>query len=221
MYMRIENMDISIPVGNKAVVYFSSPCLVTSETTITIPRNYVGLIYIGGKPKSKISECSKERIVKKFGGAIKKEQIQVAFYSEKSNVEIKWGIGGIQVNNERLQDAYSVGLNGILNCSIKDAVALMNYFAKSTSITVEDIWGKVLPVITTNCVPVLSEYFSNKGVSIFEINSELANIRTKIMELISDEKVFKDMGLVVEDVTLNSIYVPEEEITRIKERING
>ena len=42
-----------------------------------------------------------------------------------------------------------------------------------------------------------------------------------MVELIKGEKIFTDMGLEVEDVTLNSIYVPEEDINRIKERING
>ncbi len=219
--MKIEDMNITVPAGNNALVYFSKHCIVTRDATITVPRNYVGLIYVGGKPKSKMSECANENLVKKFGGELKKEDLQVAFYSEKANFEIKWGIGGIQVNNDRLQDAYSVGVNGIVTCSIKDPVGLINYFQKDTSITVHDVWAKILPIITNNGVPLLSEYFSGKSVSIFEINSELANIRAKMVELIKGEKIFTDMGLEVEDVTLNSIYVPEEDINRIKERING
>ena len=219
--MKIEDMNITVPAGNNALVYFSKHCIVTRDATITVPRNYVGLIYVGGKPKSKMSECANENLVKKFGGELRKEDLQVAFYSEKANFEIRWGIGGIQVNNDRLQDAYSVGVNGIVTCSIKDPVGLINYFQKDTSITVQDVWAKILPIITNNGVPLLSEYFSGKSVSIFEINSELANIRAKMVELIKGEKIFADMGLEVEDVTLNSIYVPEEDINRIKERING
>lgn len=219
--MRNEITNITVPAGNNSLICFSKHCTVGKENTITVPRNYIGLLYVGGRPKSKITECSNENLVKKFGNELKKEEIQIAFYSEKTNFDIKWGIGGIQVNNERLTDAYSVGVNGIVTCSIKDPVALINYFSKDTDITVKDVWEKVLPVITNNGVPVLSEYFSSKSISIFEINSELANIRTKMMELIKNERLFNDMGLQVEDVTLNSIYVPEEEITRIKERING
>lgn len=219
--MRNNDLDITVPAGNESLICFSRHVTVEKNNTITVPRNYVGLLYIGGKPKSKITECSGENLVKKFGGGLKKEDIQIAFYSEKQMFAIKWGIGGIQVNNDRLTDAYSVGVNGIVTCSIKDPVGLINYFSKDTNITVEDVWKKVLPIITNNGVPVLSEYFSEKSVSIFEINSELANIRAKMMELIKNERIFNDMGLQVEDVTLNSIYVPEEEINRIKERING
>ena len=219
--MKIENANITVPSANKVLVFFSNHCQVTKEATVTVPRNYTGLMYIGGKPKTKISECTNENLIKKFGGELKNKDVQIAFYSENTNFDIKWGIGGIQVKNDKLQDAYSVGINGIVTCSIKDPVTLINYFAKDTSITVEDIWGKVLPVITSNGVPVLSEYFSNKLVSIFEINAELANIRTKMTELINSEKIFNEMGLSIKNITLNSIYVPEEEIARIKERING
>lgn len=219
--MRNENFNVTVPAGNEALVCFSRHITVEKDNTLTVPRNYIGLLYVGGKPKAKITECSDESFVKKFGKELKKEDVQIAFYSDKQNFGIKWGIGGIQVNNDRLTDAYSVGVNGIVTCSIKDPIRLIQYFSKDTSITVDDVWKKVLPIITNNGIPVLSEYFSAKSVSIFEINSELANIRAKMNELIKNEKIFADMGLQVEDVTLNSIYVPEEDIKRIKERING
>ena len=219
--MRKEDTNLTVPAGNQSLICFTRHCTVSKDNTITVPRNYVGLLYVDGKPKSKITECSNENLVKKFGSGLKKEDIQIAFYSEKQIFPVRWGIGGIQVNNDRITDAYSVGVNGIVTCSIKDPVSLINYFSKDTDITTDDIWKKVLPIIVNNGVPVLSDYFASKQVSIFEINAELANIRAKMVELIQGEKIFNDMGLKVEDVTLNSIYVPEEDITRIKERING
>lgn len=216
-----KDFDLTVPAGNEALVYFTKHVVASKDVTVTVPRNYVGLLYVNGKPKSKIDECANESLVKKFGSEIKKEDIQISFYSDKQTYAIKWGIGGIQVNNDRLVDAYSVGVNGIVTVSIKEPVKLINYFAKYSTIEVDDVWKKVLPIIVNDGVPVLSEYFSTKSVSIFEINAELANIRAKMVEIIKGEKIFSDMGLEIQDVTLNSIYVPEEDLNRIKERING
>lgn len=216
-----EDKNLTVPAGNQSLICFSKHVVADKDVTITVPRNYIGFLILGGKPNSKIKECANENLIKMYGRELKKEDVQVAFYSEKQKFPIRWGIGGIQVNNDRITDAYSVGVNGIVTCSIKDPISLINCFAKDTDITIDDVWKKVLPIIVNNGVPVLSEYFASKQVSIFEINAELANIRAKMVELIKGEKIFSDMGLEVEDVTLNSIYVPEEDINRIKERING
>lgn len=219
--MKKEDLNLTVPFGNEALVYFTKNVTASKDVTVTVPRNYAGMLYVNGRPKAKIDECANENLVKKFGSEIKKEDVQIAFFSDKHNFQIKWGIGGIQVNNERLVDAYSVGVNGNITVSIKEPVKLINYFAKFESIEVDDIWKKVLPIIVNDGVPVLSKYFSEKSVSIFEINAELSNIRAKMIEVIKGEKIFGDMGLEIQDVTLNSIYVPEEDLTRIKERING
>ena len=146
--------------------------------------------------------------------------MKIAFIHVTAIPEMPWGFGNIQVNNERLKEAYRVGANGAFQIKITDFTKLMGAFSGDGEITVDDIKEKVLSLIKTIGVELVGACFANTDVSVFEISSLVGKIRENLFEKLSKESKLADMGIKIANLTVAGIHVNEEDLELIRDRIN-
>lgn len=216
---RIE--DITMKVNKDYLVQFSNRYVLDKALTLTVPRGYVAIVYVNGKAMVKLQDCVKEKVFDKLGKEYLGKEVQFAFYLPSMHPTISYGFGPIHINNDRLKEAYRIGINGQMSLTIQDYVGLIKYFAFSNSITVEEVREKMIPIIKTVGMPIVDSYFVNTKVSVFEINSLITDIRAKMEGSFQDEKTFKNMGVKVDSVAINEIFVNEEDLEMIRNRINN
>lgn len=212
---------ITLDTTKEQMVQFSDKYVLDKNTCLTVPRGYIAIAYINGKAMYKSSQCVKEKIISKCGKEYLGNEIQFAFYSPTLQPEFSYGFGPINVNNDRLKEAYRIGINGQMIIEIKDYVQLINQFAFSDSISLEDIREKLLPVIKSVGTPIVSSCFVNTNVSVFEIDSMIGEIREKMMRAFVTESAFTNMGISVSSVAINEIFVNEDDLEMIRNRINN
>jgi membrane protease subunit (stomatin/prohibitin family) len=148
------------------------------------------------------------------------KKVQIAYFFPNKSFEMNYGFGPINVNNERLNEAYRVGVNGKIIFSITDYSKLIKMFSSSDQITIDDVRSKVIPVVKMAGVNVVSGFFSDTNVSVFEIDSKLLLIRQEIEKSINNENSLEKIGLKIESVMVSPIYVNEEDLEMIRNRIN-
>ena len=203
------------------LVQFSDNYTVEKNIFLTVPKGYTAICYIDGKAMYKTNQVKEDNIVAKVGKDYIGKDLQFAFYSVSLNPEIAYGFGPINVNNDRLKEAYRIGVNGTMTLVITDYVQLIKYFALNESISIEDIREKLLPVIKSTGLPIVSGCFANTNVSVFEIDSMIGDIREEMKKAFVTEKVLDKMGIEVESVTINEIFVNEDDMEMIREHLNN
>lgn len=202
------------------LVQFSGVVEVKKATTLKVTAGYEGIVFIDGKPTFRVPLGSKKVIYKDYGKEYLGKEMQVAFVKIKTLSQMAWGFGNIQVNNERLKEAYGVGASGKYIVDIADYIKLINAFAFGKDITVEDIKEKTMSAIKTIGVPIVSACFAKTDVSVFEINSLISVIRDTMESALEDEKLFSNIGVKINSLTVDVIHVNEEDLEIIRERIN-
>lgn len=216
-----ENIVITMDTTSEYLVQFSKKYKLDKNISLTVPRGYIAIAYINGRAMYKSSQCVEEKIISKCGKEYLGKEIQFAFYSQTVHPEFPYGFGPINVNNDRLKEAYRVGINGQMMITINDYVELINYFAFSDSITVEDVREKILPIVKSVGTPIVSSCFVNTMVSVFEIDSMIGEIRDKMVKSFVSENALAKMGVSVESIAINEIYVNEDDLEMIRNRINN
>jgi membrane protease subunit (stomatin/prohibitin family) len=215
-----QNNDVSVQIDKDSIVSFSQKYLLNKVLNVSVFRGLSAITYIGGKPIIKINEGSEQNIYEKCGKEFLGKEVQFAFFSPNNSFEMNYGFGPINVNNERLNEAYRVGVNGKIIFSVIDYVKLINAFNQYNKITIEDVRAKVIPLVKMAGVQVVSGFFSNSKVSVFEIDSKLLSIREEIENSIINEKTLEKLGIKIETITISPIYVNEEDLEMIRNRIN-
>ena len=208
----IENTD--------TVIQFSDVCEVTKKLYITVPNQYKVIAYIDQKVSFRIEPDIEINIYEQYGKEYLGKQIMFAFILTKSLPQMAWGFGNIQVNNEKLKEAYRVGANGKYMVDVIDYVKLINAFTDSKQITIDEIREKSISALRTVGVPILSACFANTDVSVFEISSLMGTIREKMIESLKIESVFNNLGIKINSLTIDGIHVNEEDLEIIRSRIN-
>ena len=212
---------ITVAQDKKYVIQLSEKYELTKDLFLTVPRQIVAIAYIDGKPLYKSNPCTKQNVLQKCGQEYKAKDVQFAFYSPHYTPTIQYGFGPVHVNNERLKEAYRVGLHGEMIVSFKDPIKLIHFFTFSKSISVEDIRERMIPTIKTVGLPILSSCFANTKISVFEIDSMIGLIREKMTEAFVQENALDQLGIHVESMTIHRIYVHEDDLKIIRERINS
>jgi membrane protease subunit (stomatin/prohibitin family) len=219
--MKKDN-NVAVVMKDGRVVEFSSEFQLNKKLTITVPKGFFAIAYIEGKATIKIQECSNKPVYNSdFGKMYLNKKIKFAYCRIKSLNEINFGFGPVNVNNERLKEAYRVGVNGHIRAEINNFIKLIEYFQVKSIISLEDIREVVLPSIKAIGTQVLSTCFAYSNVSVFEIDSQLIEIRDNITEGLKQEPIFNKLGLLVDMVHVNPIYVNESDLELIRNRING
>ena len=104
--MKENVISLSQDISNNAVVYFSEPVVVTKKTLISVPGGYKAYGYIDEKLSVRIEPCINMNIYKEYGKSMLGKTIRVAYILNKALPQMLWGVGNINVSNERLKEAW-------------------------------------------------------------------------------------------------------------------
>ena len=208
-------------VNEDVLIQISEPIEITPKTTITVPTQYKAIAYIDNKAEVRITSCVKKEFIKSYGKEYLGKQLRVAFVSLRTLAQSAWGFGNIQVNNERLKEAYRIGANGKFSIEIIDHEKLIQAFPNNSNITIEQIRDKSISTLKTIGTPILGEYFSKTSTSVFEMSALLGDFRDKFMAALQSEKVFASMGIRIATLTVDGFHANEDDLELIRNRING
>ncbi len=203
------------------LIQITPPTPITKKTKVSVPSHYRAIAYVDQKPVFRIDPCMSKEFVKTYGKEYIGKQLSVAFIMVHSFAQSQWGFGNIPVNNTRLKEAYRIGANGKFGIEVVDYAKAIGAFPNHNQITIEQIREKAISTLKTVGTPIMSEYFSKTTTSVFEMNSLIADFRTKFVDALKDEKLFIDMGVKVDALTVDSFHVNEEDLDLIRSRING
>lgn len=213
---------VFVPVNKKesVIVQYTENFTLDKSMKITVPNQYIAVVFDNEKISFRVEPCVGKVIFKEYGKNFLGHTMKISFIHVTAIPEMPWGFGNIQVNNERLKEAYRVGANGMFQIKITDFTKLMGAFSGDGEITVDDIKEKVLSLIKTIGVELVGACFANTDVSVFEISSLVGKIRENLFEKLSKESKLADMGIKIANLTVAGIHVNEEDLELIRDRIN-
>lgn len=159
------------------VVWYTEAFILDKGMKITVPNQYTAVVFDNEKIAFRVEPCVGKVIFKEYGKELLGHTMRIAFVHAKAIPETMWGFGNIQVNNERLREAYRVGANGTYQIEIADYGKLIGAFPTGVSITVESIKERMNALIRSVGIPILGGCFANTSVSVFEVSSLLGDIR--------------------------------------------
>lgn len=204
--------------GENIIVQFSEKFEFKKNVYISVPKQYSAYVYVDEKPQFSVKPCVKERLIDLADKSFLGKVIQTVFVL-KVSPRILWGVGDIQVKNNKLKEAYRVGANGDFTLDITDDKKLINGFKFGADITTDTIKSALINSIQTVARSVLGECFTETDTSVFELSSLTDDLRDKLIERINKEAAFVNLGLQIKTMTLKT-FVPQEDLDMIRERIN-
>ena len=210
-----------VVTSEDVLIQVSESIEVTKKIRVTVPAHYRAIAYIDQKALFRIDSCVDLNLVKEYGKELLGKKIQIAFIAQRTLAQSPWGFGNIQVNNERLKEAYRIGANGKFSIEITDCVKLIQSFPNSSFITIEQVRGKIISTIKSVGMPILGEYFSKTSTSVFEMSSLIGDFREKFMDALQNEKIFANMGIRVSTLTVDGFHANEDDLKLIRDRINA
>lgn len=202
------------------IVQFTDTVIFDKSIAVTVPNGYLAFVFADEKALFRIEPCMEKKIIS-YGKELLGKSGMVAFVRTKPLPPMAWGFGNIQVNNERLKEAYRIGANGKYAVELLQPAKLISYFNTDEDITVEKLREITISAVKNIGVSLLGTYFTGTNISVFEIASCMNDFRVKFLKALREEGVFADMGLIVKDLTVDGVHVPEEDIESIRSRINA
>lgn len=216
----MEEIILKPKYDDELIVQLSQTFYIEKNVFVTIPHNYIGLLVCDQKIWCKISPVNKVQLYKITGKEKLKQESKIIFVQNKKMSKIQWGFGNINVNNERLKEAYRIGENGSLELEIIELIKFLNFFSWDNDIYVEDIREKIIPYVKNLGISILCKKFANTDISIFEINSKLDEIKKEFLEILSANEDIKKMGIGVSSLIINEIHINEDDMEIIRKRLN-
>ena len=202
------------------IVQFTDTVVFDKAIAVTVPNGYTAYVFSDEKAQFRIEPCSEKKIVS-YGKELLGKNGRIAFVRTKPLPPMAWGFGNIQVNNERLKEAYRVGANGKYAAELSRPAKMIDCFSAGEDITADALRERTISAVKNIGVSLLGTYFAGTEISVFEIASCMNDFRAKFLKALQAEPVFTDMGLTVKDLTVDGIHVPEEDIEDIRSRINA
>lgn len=202
------------------LVQFTDPTVVDKALTIKVPSGFRAVVYLNERSVFRIEPTEGKRIVE-YGKQYLDATCRVAFIRDTLAPQMMWGFGNINVNNERLKEAYRIGVNGKYSVDITEAAKLLKGLGGDNAITIDRIREETMPTIRTVGVAILGKYFANTDISVFEIAAHQDEIREKLLSSLKDETAFASLGLKLRDLTVDGVHIPEEDLDTIRQRINN
>ena len=221
MFARKTCIIEPISLQENVLVYQSVPAEISKKTTVSVPTQFKAYAFIDQKLAFRIDPCIQKNIVKCYGKEYIGNQLKVAFVISRTLAQSPWGFGNIQVNNERLHEAYRIGANGKFTIEIVDYVKLIQCFPNNDMITVEQIREKTISTLKTVGTPILGKYFSDTNTSVFEMSSLISDFRDRFIEALQSEQIFETIGIRVSALTVDGFHVNEDDLELIRNRINA
>lgn len=208
-------------LSEQNLVEFSKSNQIHKSLYVKVPSGYKGIAYIDDAATFRLEPSGKVLIYKEYGKEYLGKELKLAFVKIKTLPQMSWGFGNIQVNNERLREAYRAGTNGKFIIELVDYVKFINSFTFGKPITIDEVKEKTLSIIKTIGIPIVSSCFSNTNISVFEISSMVGDIREKIFNDLEKESIFKNLGIKISTITVDGIHVNEEDLQMIRDNINN
>ena len=204
----------------KVLVQFTAEVSVDKHISVKAPKGYQAVVIIDEKAIARIPAGAEKKIID-YGKQWLNKKARIAFIRNNVSSEMSWGFGNISVNNDRLQEAYTVGANGKYSVEITEVGKLLNGFSDEENVTTDIIREKTIATVKNIGTSVLAKYFANTDTSIFEISAHTTEIRKEMIAALKDETAFNTLGLKLHDLTVEGVHIPEEDLTLIKNRINA
>lgn len=201
------------------LVQFTDTVVTDKNTEIKVPNGFSAVVFVEEKAAFRMNAGASKRIAE-YGKEYNNRQCKAAFVRTKPLPSMLWGFGNIQVNNQRLSEAYSVGANGQYRVEVVEVGKLIGSFDIDQNVTVDMIRERTISVLKNIGTAVLGSYFSNTNISVFEIAAKTVEIREILLHAIEKERAFIELGLAVKDLTVDGIHVREEDLELIRSRIN-
>jgi len=202
------------------LVQFSDSFILDKHVLITVPADFDAHFCSEEKWVAKLENVNNENLLKLVGKDFKNSKSKIAFIRKISLPLIPWGFGDVRVKNNKLEQSYRVGCNGKYQLRIDNISKLIKAFGANSNITVELLEEKTKPMIEPIARPILSDYFVNNNISIFEVESKLDEITNEIVSGLKRENIFKELGVMFNNITVNKIHIPEEDFDSIKSSYN-
>lgn len=209
----------------QVLLQVTEPVVLNGRTTISVPMNFKGLLVVDQKVLRRVEPCLNQNVkdlmdrseYRDYNG----KMVNVILVASATDSMLAgWGFGNINVNNERLKEAYRVGANGKFSVKITNAIKLMSAFPGYSTVTMDQVRGTVSTLFNSIGSSLLGGYFANTNVSVFEISSCIEDFRKKFYDAMKDEEIFGRLGIELSVLSVNGIHVPEEDIELIRDRIN-
>ena len=213
--IRLEN------ASENTLVDYSQPYVLDKNILLDVPPQYTAVVFVNGKPMLRRESGLGQDLFKIVGKQAAGQTVQVAFVRTKALAPDKWGVGNINVNNARLNEAYRIGANGTYTPSVCDYVKLANAFPYGENVTLEDVHNRVLSAIQGNAAPVIAKLFADSDVSVFEMVAHMSEIRAEIQSKLKLETAVSSMGIRLDNLVVAGMFVNQEDLDRIRERINN
>ncbi|MBE6607541.1 MAG: hypothetical protein E7633_03170 [Ruminococcaceae bacterium] len=201
------------------IVQFSEKIITDKKISVHVPNGYQAIVFIDEKIISRIEPCMSKKM-SDYGKEYLNRNCRIAFVRSKAIPEILWGFGNIQVNNERLKEAYRVGANGTYSVEIAEIAKLVNALEFGMDITTEKIREKTVAILKNIGTSVLGSFFANTKTSIFEAASLTGELRKSMIDALKDEIAFSELGIKLKDLTVDGIHANEKDLELIRNRIN-
>ncbi|MCH5159024.1 MAG: SPFH domain-containing protein [Clostridiales bacterium] len=201
------------------VIQFTDVIETDKNTTVKVPNGFIAVVFIDERVAFKLDVCVGKKLVD-YGKEYIRKQCKVAFVRTKPLPQMMWGFGNIQVNNSRLKEAYRVGANGKYGIEISEMAKLIHGFYTESNITIETLREKTISIIKTVGTSVLGSYFADTDISVFEISAHTNELRNTMLNALSQESAFAEIGIRLKDLTVDGIHVNEEDMQLIRNRIN-
>lgn len=209
-----EDRDLNV------VIEFTDKHVLDKHLFSSVPPEYSSIIYIDERAVARLESTDEINLLKYVGKQYKNRNTRLAFVRKNKLPDFDWGFGEIQVKNSKLDEAYRVGAHGKCRIKLLDAIKLIKSFGTSEVINFEKIEAMVKPMIVALGKPILSKYFADTNVSVFEITSLTNELRKTLIDALNSEKSIVDLGIAIDELTVGGIHVPDEDIELIRNRIN-
>ena len=206
-------------IDENLIVQFSESVELTKDVYLTVPRQYKAYIYIDEKLELIAKNTAKNKVFELLAKekSYLKKQVRVAFVNTLFP-RILWGVGDVQVKNDKLKQSYRVGVNGECVFEVVNDRAFINSFKFGTSISIDDIKKRILSSLQMTAADALSSIFADTDVSVFEMTSKTEEMRDEIVNKVNAENLIKDLGITVNSLTAK-MFIPEEDLIKIKNAI--
>lgn len=209
-------------INNEIFVQMSEPVEITGKTRVTVPVGYRAYAFVNNKHICRIDACSNKKLIKVCGRDYLGQQLSIAFVLTRTLSDIKWGFGGISVNNEAKNEEYDIGMRGTFSIEVNDHIKLIESFPGSSEITKDQIRDSLLAKIKAKGNAVFSAYFVENNVSASGINSLVTDeLHKRLLSSINEIDGIRKMGVKVSSLLVEAIFIPEEDRERIRNMKNS
>lgn len=136
---------------------------------------------------------------------------EVYFINKTEQMAINWGMGNVNFLDPTHNNyAFKIGASGEMSLRISDSRKILTKLVGTeTALDQETIKKYFKTPITTHIKTILPNILREKGVSIFEVESNLSELSGLLKKRISEEMV--DYGITLEKFWINTIVVPEND----------